>query len=97
MYDKLIGMYQVNNLSQILALKNQLKDVKMNKGETIQAYFMRISKIKDQLSTLCEVVSDKELVLIMLGDLPSSWETFITTISNNDKFPTFDKVLGNCN
>lgn len=38
----------------------------MNRGETIQAYFMRISKIKDQLSTLGEVVSDKELVLITL-------------------------------
>lgn len=49
MYDKQVGMYQVNNLSQILASKNQLKDIKMNKGETIQAYFMRIPKIKDQL------------------------------------------------
>ena len=35
MYHKLIGMYQVNNLSQILALENQLKEVKMNKRETI--------------------------------------------------------------
>lgn len=47
MYAKLIRMYQVNNLSQILYLKNQLKDVKMNRGETVQAYLMRISKIKD--------------------------------------------------
>jgi len=95
LYATLIGMYQVNNLVQILALKNHLKDVKMNKGETIQAYFGSISKIKDQLSTFGEVVSDKELVLIMLGGLPS-WENFITTISNKDKFPTFDELLGKC-
>ena len=50
MYDKLIGMYQANNLSQLFALKNQLKEIKMNRGKTIQAYFMRISKIKYQLS-----------------------------------------------
>lgn len=96
MYDKLIGMYQVNNLSQILALKNQLKDVKINKGESIQAYFMRILKIKDQLSISGEVVSNEELVLIMLGGLPS-WETFSTTISNNGKFLTFNELLGKCN
>ncbi len=63
MYDKLIGMYQVNNLSQILALKNQLKDIKMNKGETIQAYYMRISKVKDQLLSIGEIIYDRELVL----------------------------------
>ena len=96
MYEKLIGMYQVNNLSQVLALKMQLKDIKMNRGETIQVQFTRISKIKAQLSIFGEVVSDKELVLIMLGGLPSSWESFITTISNNDKFPTFDELLGKC-
>jgi len=31
MYDKMIGMYEVNNLSQILSFKNQLKDMMMNK------------------------------------------------------------------
>ena len=36
MYDKLVGMYEVNNLNHILSLKNQLKDIKMKKGETIQ-------------------------------------------------------------
>ena len=42
----------------------------MNKGKTIQVYFIRISKIKDQWSTSsCEVVSNKELVLITLGGL----------------------------
>ena len=96
MYDKLIGMYQVNNLIQILALKNQLKDMKMNKGETIQAYFMRISQLKDQIFTASEIVSDRELVLIALGGLPNIWETFITTITKNDEFPTFYDLLGKC-
>jgi len=74
----------VNNLSQILYVKNQCNDIKMTKGYTSEAYFMRISKIKDQLSF------DKEL-----GGISPTWETFITTINNNDKFPTFD-LLGKC-
>lgn len=33
MYDKLARMYKVNNLNHILSLKDQLKNIKMNKGE----------------------------------------------------------------
>lgn len=36
---------------------------------------------------------DGELVLATLGGLPPIWETFITTTSNNDKFPTFDELV----
>ena len=35
MYDKMIGMFKVNNANQILFLKNKLKDIKMDKGESI--------------------------------------------------------------
>jgi len=37
MHDKVIRMYEVNNLNEILTLKDQLKDTKMNKGESIQS------------------------------------------------------------
>ena len=43
MYDKLIGMFKVNNANQILFLKNKLKDIKMDRGESIQSYFTRIT------------------------------------------------------
>jgi len=35
MYDKIVGMYEVNNLIEIISLKDQLKDMKMNKGESM--------------------------------------------------------------
>jgi len=31
-YDKMVGKYEINNLNHILSLKNQLKDMKKNKG-----------------------------------------------------------------
>lgn len=31
MYYKIVGMYEVNNLNEIISLKDQLKDTKMNK------------------------------------------------------------------
>lgn len=70
--------------------------IKMNKGEIVQSYFMRVSQLKDQLLIVGEPMSYKELVLIALGGLPPIWETFITTISNNEKFPTFDEFVRKC-
>ena len=32
MYDKLVGMFKVNNANQVLFLKNKLKDIKMDRG-----------------------------------------------------------------
>lgn len=48
-YDKLVGTYEVNNLNHILYLKNQLKEMNMNKGEFMQSYIMRVSILSDQL------------------------------------------------
>jgi len=42
-YDKLVGMYKFKNLNHILSLKNNLKELKMNKGESVQSYIMRVS------------------------------------------------------
>ena len=84
MYDKLVGMFKVNNANQVLFLKNKLKDIKMDRGESIQSYFMKITEIKNDLLSIGEVIGDRELTLIVLGGLTREWDVFNTTILNND-------------
>ena len=38
MYDTLVGMFKVNNANQVLFLKRKLKDIKMDRGKSIQSY-----------------------------------------------------------
>jgi len=59
MYDKIVGIYEVNNLHEIISLKDQLKDMKMNKRESVQSYIMRISRLRDQLQRVGETMFDK--------------------------------------
>lgn len=87
-------MYEVNNLNEIISLKYQLKDMKMNKGESVQSYIMRISHLKDQLQRVGETIPSKELVLVTLIGLPPIMETFITAIHNNNNFISFDELDG---
>eukprot|EP00253_Pinus_taeda_P033904 PITA_33904 len=96
MYDKLVGIFKMNNENQILFLKNKLKDIKMDKGDSIQSYFMRITQIKNDLLSIGEVVANRELTLIALGGFTRAWDVFNTTILNNDRIPSFDELLARC-
>eukprot|EP00253_Pinus_taeda_P002314 PITA_02314 len=96
MYDKLVGMFKVNNANQVLFLKNKLEDINMERGEYIQSYFMRITEIKNHLLSIGEVFVDRELTLIALGGLTIEWDVFNTTILNNDRILGFDELLARC-
>jgi hypothetical protein len=92
MFKSLEDTYKINNTTRALILKRQLNHVKMNKGENVTTYFMRITEIKDQLSTIGHHIDNQELTLMALGGLPSSWESFIQGISAHSKLPKFDQL-----
>jgi hypothetical protein len=43
MYDALTNLFSVKNIGQLMGLKNELRDLKMNDDDTITSYFVRIS------------------------------------------------------
>jgi hypothetical protein len=49
MFDALTRLYEGNNINQKMNLRTELKNTRMQKGETIQEYFSRISEFKEQL------------------------------------------------
>ena len=54
MYDKLVSMFRASNANQVLFFKNKLKNIKKGKEESIQSYFMRLTKIKNDLLDIGE-------------------------------------------
>ena len=48
-----------------MTLGNELKNVKIQNGETIQSYFTRVSQIKEQLEAV-----DVDVVITTLNGLP---------------------------
>jgi hypothetical protein len=43
MYDALTNLFSVRNIGQIMRLKNELRDMKMNDDDSITSYLVRIS------------------------------------------------------
>jgi hypothetical protein len=90
MYDSLTNIFAVKNIGKVMSLKNELRDIKMTKDETIASYFVRISQLIDQIQAIEEFIPEKELVNIALNGLPRSWDAFSTSMNTRKEFPTFE-------
>jgi hypothetical protein len=60
----------------------------MEKGESITSFCSRIS----QILVTGVIVDDDDLVHAIFDGLPSSWETFLSSVSGRDIQPTFERL-----
>jgi hypothetical protein len=96
MYDALTNLFSVRNIGQVMSPKNELRDMKMNDDDNIASYFVRISQLIYQLQDIEEIISEKELVNIVLNGLPKTWDAFSTTMNTSKEYPTFEKIWTCC-
>jgi hypothetical protein len=52
MYDALTNLFSVRNIGQVMSMKNELHDMKMNDDDNITSYLVRISQLRDQLQAI---------------------------------------------
>jgi hypothetical protein len=96
MYDALTNLFSVKNIGQVMSLKNELCDMKMNDDDSITSYFVRISQLRDQLQAIEEIISEKELVNIVLNGLPKTWDAFAASMNTRKEYPTFEELWTCC-
>jgi hypothetical protein len=96
MYDALTNLFSVRNIGQVMRLKNELSDMKMNEDDSITSYFVRISQLRDQLQGIEEITSKKELVNIVLNGLPKTWDAFAASMNTRKEYPTFEELWTCC-
>jgi hypothetical protein len=96
MYDALTNLFSVRNIGQVMSLKNELCDMKMNDDDSITSYFVRISQLRDQLQAIEEITSEKELVNIVLNGLPKTWDAFAASMNTRKEYPTFEELWTCC-
>ena len=58
MYDKLVNMFKANNANQVLFFKNQLKNLKKGRDESVQSYFMKLIEVRNNLLATGETIAD---------------------------------------
>jgi hypothetical protein len=70
--------------------------MKMNDDDIITSYFVRISQLRYQLQDIEEIISDKELVNIVLNGLPKTWDEFSASMNTRKEYPTFEELWTCC-
>jgi hypothetical protein len=96
MYDALTNLFLVRNIGQVMSLKNELCDMKMNNDDSITSYFVRIYHLRDQLQAIGETISKKELVNIVLNGLPKTWDAFAANMNTRKEYPRFEELWTCC-
>eukprot|EP00253_Pinus_taeda_P020443 PITA_20443 len=94
-YDRLVSLFKVNDANQVLFLRNKLKEIK-GTDDSMQAYFLRITEIKNDLLSIGEIITDMEIALTTHGGLPSEWYMFRTTLLNNNIILGFEELMARC-
>jgi hypothetical protein len=56
MYDALTNLFSVINIGQVMSLKNELCDIKINNDDNIMSYLVRISQLRYQLQVIEEII-----------------------------------------
>jgi hypothetical protein len=96
MLDALTRLYEGKNINQKMNLRTQLKNIRMQKGETIQEYFSRISQFKEQLEAIGDTIDEDELIMTTLNGLTRPWDAFIQTICARKEKLQFDSLWEEC-
>ena len=91
MFDALDTLYQSENISRKMLLRNKLRAMRMNRADTIAVYLMKIIELRDQFASIGEEVEGEEIVPIALNGF-SSWQPFVRGVCACKKLPTFEKL-----
>jgi hypothetical protein len=89
-------MYEGKNINRKMNLRTQLKNTKMEKGETVQDYFSRVSQLKEQLEAIGENLDEDGLIMTTLNGLTRPWDAFIQTMCARKEKLLFDNLWEEC-
>jgi hypothetical protein len=96
MYDALTNLFSVINIGQVMSLKNELHNMKMNDDDNITSYLVRISQLRYKLQDIEEIISENEMVNIVLNGLSKTWDAFSASMNTRKEYPTFEEIWTCC-
>ena len=80
-----MDLFQNSNDHRKLALKDKLKKIKMEKGNSIPKYLMKFVQCWYELGSVGIIVADDDLVSLVLLGLPKSWHNYQDSVNGREK------------
>ena len=86
----LTDLFQSSNNHRKLALKDKLRKIKMEKGDSIPKYLTKFVQCWDELGSVGITVADDDLVSLALLGLPKSWHSYQDSVNGREKLPDWE-------
>ena len=75
-----------------MVLREKLKSIRMNKGESMTTYLTRITQVRDELGAIGEVIQSVELVRTSLNGVAKPWAVFVESVVAREHMPSWDRL-----
>ena len=81
MWKALPDLFQSNNDHRKLALKDKLRKIKMEKGDTITKYLTKFVQYRYELGSVGITIADNNFVSLDFLGLPKSWHSYEESVN----------------
>lgn len=85
-------LYQNNSDQRKLAPKDNLRKIKMEKGETFPKYSTRFTKCCDELGSVGITTFEDDMVSLALLRLPKSCHIYQDSVNGREKLPYWERL-----
>ena len=92
MWKALTDLFQSRSDHRKLALKDKLKNIKMEKGDNIPKYLTKFVHCRDELGSVGINFDDDDLVSLALLRLPNSWHSYEDSVNGREKLPGWERL-----
>jgi hypothetical protein len=92
MWNTLMYLFQNSSDRRKLALKDKLKKIKMEKGESIPKYLTKFVQCWDEMGSVGIAVTNDDLVRLSLLGIPKSWHSYQDSINGREKLPDWERL-----
>ena len=73
-----------------MALKDNLRKIKCEKGDTISTYLNKLTTWRDDLGSVRIAITDNDMVSLALLSLPKSWHSYQDSVNGREKLPDWE-------
>lgn len=95
MWQALTKSFQNSSDHKKLAVKDNIQNIMMQKGDTIPQYISRFTECHDELGQVGFIVAEDDLVNLTLPGLPKSWHNYQDLVNERENLPNWELLQSN--
>ena len=92
MWKYLIDIFQSSSDHRKLALKDKLRKIEMEKGDTKPKYLTKFVQCRDKPESVGITFANDDLVSLALLGLPKSWHSYQDSVNGREKLPDLERI-----